>query len=211
MLKLENISKTFESETRKKMVLDQINITLKKGELISIYGSAGCGKSTLLNIIYGLYKPDQGKVLFMNEDIEKMSSERLLQYKRQDVNYIMQGYSLLNNLSVKQNMTLLRKATLDIDSRLDGCMEDFGLGDFLDAYPINLSGGQAKIVAITRGIIKPSKIIVADEPTAHLDRKNAKRVVNQLRKEVDQGRSVIISSHDQMVLDQSDRNYLLEK
>jgi ABC-type lipoprotein export system ATPase subunit len=211
MLKLENISKTFESETRKKMVLDQINITLKQGELISIYGSAGCGKSTLLNIIYGLYKPDQGRVLFMNEDIEKMSSERLLQYKRQDVNYIMQGYSLLNNLSVKQNMTLLRKANLDIDNRLEGCMEDFGLGDFLDAYPINLSGGQAKMVAITRGIINPSKIIVADEPTAHLDRKNAKRVVNQLRKEVDKGRSVIISSHDQMVLDQSDRNYLLEK
>jgi ABC-type lipoprotein export system ATPase subunit len=193
------------------MVLDQINITLKQGELISIYGSAGCGKSTLLNIIYGLYKPDQGRVLFMNEDIEKMSSERLLQYKRQDVNYIMQGYSLLNNLSVKQNMTLLREANLDIDSRLDGCIKDFGLGDFLDAYPINLSGGQAKMVAITRGIINPSKIIVADEPTAHLDRKNAKRVVNQLRKEVDKGRSVIISSHDQMVLDQSDRNYLLEK
>lgn len=211
MLKLENISKTFESDTRKKMVLDQINITLKQGELISIYGGAGCGKSTLLNIIYGLYKPDQGKVFFMNEDIEKMSSERLLQYKRQDVNYIMQGYSLLNNLSVKQNMTLLRKANLDIDNRLEGCMEDFGLGDFLDAYPINLSGGQAKMVAITRGIINPSKIIVADEPTAHLDRKNAKRVVNQLRKEVDKGRSVIISSHDQMVLDQSDRNYLLEK
>ena len=210
MLKLENVSKTFESETRKKMVLDQINITLKQGELISIYGSAGCGKSTLLNIIYGLYKPDQGRVLFMNEDIEKMSSERLLQYKRQDVNYIMQGYSLLNNLSVKQNMTLLRKANLDIDNRLEGCMEDFGLGDFLDAYPINLSGGQAKMVAITRGIINPSKIIVADEPTAHLDRKNAKRVVNQLRKEVDKGRSVNISSHDQMVLDQSDRNYLLE-
>lgn len=210
MLKLENISKTFESDTRKKMVLDQINITLKQGELISIYGGAGCGKSTLLNIIYGLYKPDQGKVFFMNEDIEKMSSERLLQYKRQDVNYIMQGYSLLNNLSVKQNMTLLRKANLDIDNRLEGCMEDFGLGDFLDAYPINLSGGQAKMVAITRGIINPSKIIVADEPTAHLDRKNAKRVVDQLRKEVHQGRSVIISSHDQMVLDQSDRNYLLE-
>lgn len=211
MLKLENISKSFISKTRKKLVLDQINVSLIQGEMISIYGNAGCGKSTLLNIIYGLYKPDQGKVLFMNEDIEKMSSERLSQYKRQDVNYIMQGYSLLNNLSVKQNMTLLREDNLDIDSRLDACMVDFGLGNFRDLYPINLSGGQAKMVAIARGLVNPSKIIIADEPTAHLDRKNAKRVIDQLRKEAQNGRSIIISSHDQMVLDQSDRNYLLEK
>lgn len=119
-----------------------------------------------------------------------MSSERLSRYKRQDVNYIMQGYNLLNNLSIKQNMTLLREANLGIESLLDACMEDFGLGDFLDAYLINLSGGQAKMVAITRGIINPSKIIVADEPTAHRDRKNAKRVIDQLRKEVYKGRSV---------------------
>lgn len=210
MLKLENISKTFESKSRRKMVLDQINITLKQGELISIYGSAGCGKSTLLNIIYGLYKPDHGKVLFMNEDIDKMNSERLSQYKRKEVNYIMQGYSLLNNLNVKQNITLLHETNLDIDSSLDACMEDFGLVNILDSYPINLSGGQAKMVSIMRGIINPSKIIVADEPTAHLDRKNAKRVIDQLRKEVHKGRSVIISSHDQMIIDQTDRNYLLE-
>lgn len=209
MLKLENISKTFMSQSRKKLVLDKINLTLEQGELASIYGSAGCGKSTLLNIIYGLHKPDTGKVLFMNENLETMNLSRLSEYKRKDVNYIMQGYSLLNNLTVKQNMILLQESNPDQNSRIEACMEDLGLGTFLDLYPIELSGGQAKMVAIARGIANSSKMIVADEPTAHLDQKSARRIIDLLRKEAQNGRSILVSSHDQMVLDKSDRNYLL--
>ena len=211
MLKLENISKTFMSQSQKKLVLDKINLTLEQGELVSIYGSAGCGKSTLLNIIYGLHKPDTGMVLFMDANLETMNSSRLSEYKRKDVNYIMQGYSLLNNLTVKQNMILLQGSNPDQNNRIEACMEDLGLGAFLDLYPIELSGGQAKMVAIARGIANPSKIIVADEPTAHLDQKSARRIIDLLRKEAQNGRSILVSSHDQMVLDKSDRNYLLEK
>lgn len=211
LLKLENIVKSFVRNERKLIAVDKFNISIDEGEFVSIYGYSGCGKSTVLNIICGMCRADRGSVLFNNENISAMSQKRLAEYRRDDVSYVMQGDNLLNNFTVRQNIALLHKNDEKFKERIEYYADAIGIGECLEAYPSQLSGGQAKRAGIARALASDSKLIIADEPTANLDSQSADRIIEILRQECKKRRTVLISTHDSKVLEVSDKNYSMEK
>ena len=179
-------------------VLKGISLDANAGDVISIIGSSGSGKSTLLNIIGRLEKIDSGKVLVDKQDIWK-TKERT--YFKNTIGYVFQNYSLIENKTVYDNLKLLNKDKKIISEIL----EKVGLStDYLKHKIYELSGGQAQRVAIARMLMKPRKIILADEPTGALDSEIGNEIINLLLSEAAKNNYVIIATHDPAVYSKVD-------
>src|SRR5690554_6808664 len=200
MIKINNLIKTFNGSSGIKEVLDNLNISVKKGNITGIIGPSGVGKSTILNILVGLEKPEQGEVFVFGKDITKFNKKELRNY-RQDIGFVFQDYNLLNNLTVLNNVALplkLRGVKKSIRlSKAEEALKYVNLIAEKNSYPSELSGGMRQRVAIARSLIHKPKILLLDEVTSSLDFETAMIIVSLLKKiNEDFKITIIIASHD---------------
>lgn len=189
-----NVSKSFGS----KKIFTDLNLKFESGKSYALIGGSGSGKSTLLNIIGRLEKIDSGNVLVDKQDIWKIKERTFF---KNTVGYVFQNYSLIENKTVYDNLKLITKDKKIITDVL----EKVGLSsDFLHQKIYELSGGQAQRVAIARMLMKPRKIILADEPTGALDGEIGKEIIRLLLNEKDEDKYVIIATHDPAVYNKVD-------
>lgn len=193
-IEIVNVTKKYGS----KEIFTDLNLTFEAGKSYALIGGSGSGKSTLLNIIGRLEKIDSGKVLVDKQDIWKIKERT---YFKNTIGYVFQNYSLIENKTVYDNLKLLSKDK-EIISEI---LEKVGLStDYLKHKIYELSGGQAQRVAIARMLMKPRKIILADEPTGALDSEIGNEIINLLLSEAAKNNYVIIATHDPAVYSKVD-------
>ena len=208
ILKVENLRKEYGEGNNKVVALDGINLEIERGDLVSIVGPSGSGKSTLLHIIGGVDNPNDGKVYIDGNDISNYTSKELAYFRRRKVGLIYQFYNLIPNLTVRHNIELPLKLDKNkIETELfDDIVKKLGIEDKLDSFPSELSGGQQQRVAIARSLIYRPSIILADEPTGNLDRKNSKEIIEIFKyfnKTLKQ--TIILITHDEEIALQTKR------
>ena len=208
ILKVENLRKEYGEGNSKVIALDGVNLEIERGEFVAIVGPSGSGKSTLLHIIGGVDSPDDGKVYIDGNDISKYSLKELAYFRRRKVGLIYQFYNLIQNLTVRHNIELplkLDKRKINQDEFSD-IVKKLGIESKLDSFPSELSGGQQQRVAIARSLIYNPSIILADEPTGNLDRKNSKEIIEIFKyfnKTLKQ--TIILITHDEEIALQTNR------
>lgn len=184
---------------------NDINFEIEKGELVIIIGSSGAGKSTVLNILGGMDTCDEGQVIIDGVDISKFNAKQLTEYRRNDVGFVFQFYNLVPNLTAKENVELaseIVKDALDPEKTLI----EVGLGNRINNFPSQLSGGEQQRVSIARAVAKNPKILLCDEPTGALDYNTGKQVLKILQDMARiKGSTVIIVTHNLALAPIADR------
>jgi putative ABC transport system ATP-binding protein len=205
-----NVCKTYIMGEARIQALDDVSITIKAGEYISIMGPSGSGKTTLFNCVGGLTKPTSGNVFIDEIDVAQLDANELAWLRCRKIGYIFQSYNIIKVMTALENVTLpMLFAGVPGDEAQDRGVEILtrvGLGDRILHTPKELSGGQQQRVAIARAFANQPAIILADEPTANLDLHTGEEIIN-LMKEMnrEEGVTVICSTHDHKMLAQSDR------
>jgi cell division transport system ATP-binding protein len=188
--------------------LSDISFSIGRGELVFLAGPSGAGKSTILRMIAGIERPTSGQVLVNGQDVARLNPSAL-PYFRRNLGLILQDHALLLDRTIIDNvmLPLLISGSSKNDAliRANTALEKMNLSDKVDAYPLALSGGEQQRVAIARAIVNRPQLILADEPTAYLDRDNAKQVMNALQAFQAAGVTCIISSHDEEFLVKANR------
>jgi len=201
MIELKNITKIYEvNKNNKTLALQDINLTIKEGELIVLRGASGSGKSTILSLIAALSKPTSGEVIIDNKHISKLPDNFASIFRRDNIGFIFQKYNLIPTLSVKENILLpLVPLNPDIniaEMKLEKVMKKFQISHKSNQIVKNLSGGEQQRVAIARANINEPKIILADEPTANLDEKLSIAFIKILKEMKTTNTTIIIATHD---------------
>ena len=191
MIKVKNVSKHFANET----AIDYSDITFEKGKSYMLLGASGCGKSTLLNMIAGILSPEMGTIEIAGEDITKKSQKEKDKFRIQKIGYIFQDFKLIPEMTVMDNIAILRLEKVDI-SDTDKILDALGILDKKNKKVKHLSGGEKQRVAIARAIVKKPEIILADEPTGNLNFAIGEAVIKQLI-EVSKGKTLIAVTHDE--------------
>ncbi|MEA2050716.1 MAG: ABC transporter ATP-binding protein [Campylobacterota bacterium] len=180
--------------------INNINLSIKEGELVVLKGSSGSGKSTILSLIAGMTKPTSGEVVVDKKRISKLPDKFLSLYRRENIGFIFQKYNLLPNLTVQDNIILPlvpnNPNENDIKSKLEEVLAMFEISSKKDIVVKNLSGGEQQRVAISRALINGPKIIIADEPTANLDEKLSLEFINILKELKKTNKTIIVATHD---------------
>jgi putative ABC transport system ATP-binding protein len=210
-LKVENISKVYDSSVSKVVSLLRINFSVNKGEFVSIVGPSGSGKTTLLNILGALDRPNSGKVFINGIDIFSLNDSQLASLRNNTIGYVFQSYNLINRTTILKNVEFpaIINGMSDSDrrSRALKILNFLGIIDKAKFKPHNLSGGQQQRVAIARALMNDPKIILADEPTGNLDTKTGKEVFSLLRLLSDRfRRTIIMVTHNPELSEASDRS-----
>lgn len=213
ILRCENLSKIYGSGDTCVKALDGISFSVQAGEFVSIVGPSGSGKSTLLHILGGVDKPTKGKVFIGGTDIHGLSENKLAVFRRRQIGLIYQFYNLLPVLNVDENIVLphlLDGGKLD-KPRLDMIVERMGLTERRNNLPGQLSGGQQQRVSIGRALYNHPAIVLADEPTGNLDRKNGEEIIRLLKESnKTQKQTLLLITHDESIALQADRMISIE-
>ena len=191
MIKIKNVSKHFANET----AIDYSDIIFEKGKSYMLLGASGCGKSTLLNMIAGILSPESGSIEIAGEDMTKKSQKEKDKFRIQKIGYIFQDFKLIPEMTVMDNIAILRLEKVDI-SDTDKILDALGILDKKNKKVKHLSGGEKQRVAIARAIVKKPEIILADEPTGNLNFAIGEAVIKQLI-EVSKGKTLIAVTHDE--------------
>ena len=209
MLEIHNVSKVYKEYNRETYALRNVTFDVKNGEFIAVTGPSGCGKSTLLNILAGLLAPAEGGIIYNNDKIDYNNSAQLQQYRCNHVGIILQNFSLLNDRTVGQNVSLQLDIRKIEKKQKNGMVREYlmrtGMIDKIDSFPQQLSGGQKQRVAIARALVYNPDIILADEPTGALDKDNAMQIIDMLREIAEEGKIVIMVTHDMNMVSRCDR------
>jgi cell division transport system ATP-binding protein len=205
MIEFQLVSKQYSPDA---IALRDVSLTIAKGELVYLAGPSGAGKSTLLKMIAAIERPTSGSILVNGQDICKLKKASV-PYLRRKLGLILQQQRLLNDRSVLANVMLpllvLGDAKADAERRSRAALARVGMEERCAAWPLELSGGEQQRVAIARAIVNRPQIILADEPTANLDRAAADKVLDALRAFNAAGVTCMISTHDEYVLDRAAR------
>ena len=196
MIQLKNVHKSY-GQTK---VLKGIDLQIQDQDDVVILGPSGSGKSTLLNVLSGLEKVDEGHILIQGQDLSQLTDAQLTAFRREKIAFIFQQYYLLPNLTVRQNV----KMGADLANNHDflQIIEDLGLGDKLDKYPSELSGGEQQRVSIARALAKKPEILFLDEPTGALDEETGREILDyiwELKEKL--GFTLIMVTHNQNIAD----------
>lgn len=206
---VQNLSHSYGQGTLKKQVLIDINLQITPGQFIIITGQSGSGKTTLLSLIGGLRSVQSGSLKFLGQELFGASQQTLVKLRRQ-IGYIFQEHNLLKFLNAQQNVQMAaelnaisrQKATI----RTKAMLQAVGLSDRIDYYPENLSGGQKQRVAVARALVNQPKLLLADEPTAALDSKSGRAIVELLQYLAkEQLCTIVMVTHDNRILDVADQ------
>lgn len=204
-VKLKDVTKIYHMGEVEIRAADNISFSIKKGEFVVIVGPSGAGKTTVLNILGGMDTATSGTLLVDGEEITAYDSRRLTGYRRDDIGFVFQFYNLIPNLTALENVELalqICKDTLDAKKVL----EDVGLGDRLDNFPAQLSGGEQQRVSIARALAKNPKLLLCDEPTGALDYNTGKAILKLLQNMCrERGMTVIVITHNQALAPMADR------
>lgn len=208
ILRCSNLCKHYGLGDNKVLAVNNVSLSIGKGEYIAIVGASGSGKSTLLHLLGGVDRPTSGNIYIEDTDIAGLDEEQLAIFRRRKVGLIYQFYNLIPTLDVKKNILLpmLLDNRQPQQDRFDEVVSALGLGDRLSHLPGELSGGQQQRVAIARSLIYRPAILLADEPTGNLDRRNAQEIAELLRlsnKKFDQ--TVLLITHDEQLALEADR------
>jgi cell division transport system ATP-binding protein len=214
MIEFRRVSKRYDgSREGGSMALADIDLSIAKGELVFLAGPSGAGKSTLLKLIAAIERPSAGTLMVNGQDLGRIKPSGL-PYLRRKLGLIFQQQRLLADRSVLSNVMLplvvVGTARAEAESRARAALDKVGLLDKAPCAPLTLSGGEQQRVAIARAIVHRPQIIVADEPTANLDRDSARRVLDTIKAFHGVGVTCVISTHDEFFLDGADRVIYLE-
>ncbi|MGE6718494.1 ABC transporter ATP-binding protein [Peribacillus frigoritolerans] len=209
-LLFENVSKVYGEGDNKVIALDNISLNVRAGEFVAIVGPSGSGKSTFLSIAGALLSPSKGRLLLNGEDITTLSPKELTRVRLEKIGFVFQSSNLVPYLSVRDQLLLLSELIGKRDKttvkKADELLSHLGLGHRADHLPEALSGGERQRVAIARSLMNDPEIILADEPTASLDSKRGRDVVEMLAHEVkSRNKAAIMVTHDERMLDLCDR------
>lgn len=202
ILRCEDVRKVYGSGEAAVTALDGVNLRVERGEFVAIVGASGSGKSTLMHLLGGVDAPSAGRVIVDGEDVTGLSPARAAAFRRRKVGLVYQFYNLIPTLSVRQNIELpLRLDGRKCDpARLMELARTLGVAERLDALPWQLSGGQQQRAAIARALIYRPALLLADEPTGNLDKRNGREVVDQLRRaNRELGQTILLVTHDEEV------------
>ncbi len=199
MIHLQNICKEFSTETVRTLALQNIDLSISRGEFLAIMGPSGCGKSTLLNIVGTLDRPTSGSYLLNGKEIAGLSTAELTKIRKGKIGFIFQSFNLIDELTVRQNvelpLTYLNISASERRSRVGELLERMNMSHRVNHYPRQLSGGQQQRVAIARALVTNPDIILADEPTGNLDSKNGIEVMELLTDLNAAGTTVMMVTH----------------
>ena len=204
-VEFDKVKKIYHSGEVDILALQDITFTLEKGELVVIVGESGSGKTTLLNILGGMDTLTDGKVTLDGREISAMSERELTDYRRYDIGFVFQFYNLVQNLTAIENVSL---ATQICKDPLDpaATLKAVGLGERMDNFPGQLSGGEQQRVAIARALAKNPKLLLCDEPTGALDYTTGKQILKLLQDQArNTGTTVIIITHNKALTPMADR------
>lgn len=211
MLKVENMTKTYKD----KIIFQNTNFKAESGEIVLLMGKSGIGKSTLLDIIAGIKRFDTGDYYYLNEKISPKDDEKMSAFRNKTIGYILQDFALIDEYTVMENIMLpsLYNSNVKrerIAERAKKLAEQFDLLEVINKKVKNISGGQKQRVAIIRSLILNPPIILADEPTTNLDLENFELVMKMFKSLKAEVKTIIIATHDERILDISDRTYKIE-
>ncbi|HEY9780820.1 MAG TPA: DevA family ABC transporter ATP-binding protein [Leptolyngbyaceae cyanobacterium] len=209
VIAIEKLNHYYGKGTLKKQTLFDIDLEIFSGEIVIMTGPSGSGKTTLLSLIGGLRSVQEGSLKILGQQMHGASEKQLIQFRR-NIGYIFQAHNLLKFLTVRQNvqmsMELSNVSQREAISKSEAMLGVVGLGERLDYYPENLSGGQKQRVAIARALVNHPKLVLADEPTAALDKKSGRDVVELMQRLAkEQGCTILMVTHDNRILDIADR------
>ena len=204
-VKLQDITKIYKMGEVEIRAADRISFSIQKGEFVVIVGPSGAGKTTVLNILGGMDTATDGKLIVDGEDITSYNSRKLTGYRREDIGFVFQFYNLVPNLTALENVELALQICKDpLDAK--EVLEDVGLGDRLDNFPAQLSGGEQQRVSIARALAKNPKLLLCDEPTGALDYNTGKAILKLLQNMCrERGMTVIVITHNQALAPMADR------
>ena len=209
MIKLKGISKIYNKKKSNEFyALDKVNVEINKGELVAIIGKSGAGKSTMMHIIGCIDDFEEGTYEMNGKDISGVSAKKKAEIRNKEIGIVMQDFALIDEYTVEENVMIPLYFTKGVKNKKDkvkSALEKVGIAD-LKSKPINkLSGGQKQRVAIARAIVNEPEILLADEPTGALDTKTGQEIMNVFKKINDNGKTVIIITHDMEIAKQCKR------
>ena len=215
VLQVKNVSKIFNTPAGKLAVLKNINISIRKGELVSIVGPSGSGKTTLLNIIGALDRPTFGDVIISGISLSSLNESELADIRNNLIGFIFQSFNLINRTTVQKNIEIpamiMGMSINDRQYRSQKLLELLGIKEKAQEKPVNLSGGQQQRVAIARALINNPSIILADEPTGNLDTKTGEDVFNLLKMLTKKHKkTIILVTHNPELASQTDRTIFIK-
>ncbi len=209
MIRLNNISRVYQSNDIETTALDQVSLDIDQGEFVAIMGPSGCGKSTLLNILGMLDSPSSGEYHFLDQEISNFSESQLSAIRKHNIGFIFQSFNLVDELSVQENIEL---ALLYHDipaherrQRVLQVMDKVGIGHRANHMPGQLSGGQQQRVAVARAVVGDQAMILADEPTGNLDSAHGQEVMEMLQQLNQEGTTIVMVTHSPAHADYASR------
>lgn len=213
IVKVENLSKVYGKGSTEVKALDNVSLSIEKGEFVAIVGASGSGKSTLLHLMGGVDRPTSGRVMINDTDIFQLNNDKLAIFRRRQIGIIYQFYNLLPTLNVEENITL----PMELDGRkvedgnLDDILKLLGLTKRRKHLPNELSGGQQQRTSIGRALITRPALILADEPTGNLDSKSSNEIVELLRKSNrEYNQTIVMITHNLEIAKCADRIITIE-
>ena len=209
IISTKDIKKSYRVGPQNVHALKGINLSVEKGEFISIMGPSGSGKSTLMNIIGCLDTPTSGNYLLNNKHVSSLTDDELAKIRNDEIGFVFQSFHLLPRNSAFENVMLpLRYAGIKKDEAITLCnkaLDQVGLSDRADHSPSELSGGQQQRVAIARALVNKPSILFADEPTGNLDSKTGNDVMGLFKQLNSEGQTIILITHEESIAQQSNR------
>ena len=208
------LCKTYETSDSKVEVLKDIDLKVREGEFTVVGGASGSGKTTLLNIIGGIDKPTSGKIVVFAEDLTARDEDFLANFRCTKVGFVFQSYNLISTLTVAENvafpMEWLRKPEDQIKKLVGELLEVVGLEQRSEHFPFQLSGGEQQRVAFARALANNPPLLLVDEPTGNLDKKTSTNIVQILQTLKNEGKTIIVATHDEAIGKQADQRLWLE-
>ncbi len=211
MIDIKHVSKIYQLDTGEFRALDDVSLTIRKGEFVSIVGPSGCGKSTLMQVLGLLDRPTKGEIIINDQKISVLNDDQLSHIRSQVVGFVFQQFNLITKMTVLENVllpTLYARKKLDFvpKDRAVELLTRFGIGTKLNVRPNRISGGQQQRTAIARALIMHPEIILADEPTGNLDSKTGIEILKLLTDlNRDMGVTIVIVTHDPSIAKQTKR------
>ena len=210
-----SLSKTYGTGDARLDVLNNLDLEVRDSEIVVIGGPSGSGKTTLLNLIAGIDRPTGGKIVVFGEDLVCRTEDFLASFRCNHIGFVFQSYNLVSTLTVAENiafpMEWLQKPEEHIRNRVEKLVETMELEKRINHFPFQLSGGEQQRVAFARALSNDPPLLLVDEPTGNLDRKTSSRLAQILRMLNEDGKTIIIATHDQQVSDMADRRLWLEE
>jgi putative ABC transport system ATP-binding protein len=209
IIELQKVTKIYKLDEVEVVGVKDVDLKIKKGEFVCIMGPSGSGKSTLLHLIGCLDKPTYGKIFIDGTDVSKMSEDELAEIRKNKIGFVFQFFNLYPTLNALENVELpMIIAEKDKEYRRKRAMELLkivGMEKFKDRFPSELSGGQRQKIAIARALANDPPIILADEPTGNLDSKSGKEVMEIFKKLHEEGKTIVVVTHNKEVAEYSER------